>query len=148
MSNTTTATNRVGVWYPVEDVKATFEELNRFYPGYLRSLHRRGDMSTETAIQRHSIFQLAQELVLHLSDSGTLAEDFKAWLVWKRNVKLKEVQAKDIAKARDILHHIMGEDSITAADILDWLNERHAAQSQRWEQRLKEQENHQAAVAA
>jgi hypothetical protein len=138
MSAANLNTNRVGVWYPAEDVKACFQELNRFYPGYLRSQHKRGDLTYEQAVIRHSIFQLSQELVLQLSESGTVAEDFKEWLVWKRHIKLKEVQAKEIAKAADLLMHIMGEDSVPAADVMEWLNARHDSQEKEWAERLAE----------
>jgi hypothetical protein len=149
MSNT--KPNRVGAWYPAEDVRATFEELNRFYPGYLRGQHKRGNMTYEQAVNRHSIFQLSQELVMQLAESGTVAQDFKEWLVWQRHIKLKELQAKEIAKAADLLMHIMGEDSVSAADVLEWLTERHKEQEKRWAERLAEitkMEQEPAALAA
>lgn len=136
MSNTTT--NRVGAWYPAEDVRATFEELNRFYPGYLRSQYKHENITFEQAVNRRSILQLSQELVMQLSESGTVAQDFKEWLVWKRHIKLKEVQAKEIAKAADLLMHILGEDSVSAADVVEWLTERHNEQEKRWAERLAE----------
>lgn len=135
MSNT--KPNRVGTWYPAEDVRATFEELNRFYPGYLRSQYKHENITYDQAVNRRSIFQLSQELVMQLTESGTVAQDFKEWLVFKRHIKLKEVQAKEIAKAADLLMHIMGEDSVNAVDVVEWLTERQKEQEKRWAERLE-----------
>ena len=94
MENAIETPNRVGVWYPPEDVQAAFEPLNRFYPGYIRTQYQKGNLTREQSISMHSIFVLAQEVVESICESGVLAADLMEWLDEKARHHAKEQQGK------------------------------------------------------
>jgi hypothetical protein len=120
-----TTIQRKAIWYDPPTVRATYEEWLRFYPPYLKSQYRKGNLTDTQAIDRHSVMMLSQELMYRLSECGTPVLDFLDWLQQRK----REKDAADIAALRQLVKELR-QGAVLAIEVEEWLQEREEAQAQ------------------